>query len=111
LRFGKWPGAVLALSYGLLVIGYHGLLGVRWYYVDTEAQRIVEWVYSEVSKSGTFPPDLSDYGFRHPEYKGFVSYERIADSQGESFVLYYYVGTDSTDHRYTPEYGWYYNDD
>jgi hypothetical protein len=58
LFFSFRAGVVLALGYGLLLVGYHTVLGIRWYYVDTEARRVVGWLHSEETKSGRVPEDL-----------------------------------------------------
>ena len=109
--FRVWPGLLLAFSYGLLIVGYQTVLGIRWYYVQDEAKRIVQWVSFEEKQSGSLPEDLGHYVFRHPAYKNFVGYVKWIGYDGQQWQVNYTVGTESTYYSYNPKYGWYYHDD
>lgn len=104
-------GVALALGCGLAIVGYQGLLGVRLYFVNIEANRIVEWVSNEERINGCVPEDLSGFEFRHPLYNEYVQYVRWVTEEGVKSQVNYSVGTTATYYSYTKEAGWFYHDD
>jgi|SRR5215469_3127840 len=106
-----WPGLILASCCGLPFIGYQATLALKWWFVSSEAQRVVEWVYSEQRRTGSLPEDLREYVLRHPEYKDIIGYEEWMELEGTKWGVSYTVGSKSTYYSYTPEFGWFYHDD
>ena len=102
--------AVAALILGLLIIPYQAVLGDRLVRVQSEAARIVGYAYEQRLETGVFPADLSEYEFHDPAMRPYIQSYRRDGSAGE-FTLVFRVGTESTSHRYTPEYGWSYYPD
>lgn len=102
---------ILAVMYGMLIVGYQVTLGVRWAYVYSESKQIVNWAYSEQSKAGVFPEDLGTYSFKYPEYKGLIHYDRSSVKDRPEFSVSYHVGTQDTYHYYHSKQGWGYVDD
>ena|ERR1044072_4341337 len=103
-------GLLLGIIYGLVILGYQTPLGLKWYYIHTEANRIVEWVYAEQIRSGSYPQDLSAYQFNNSEYKEYLSYG-TSDNSVMPFGVSYHIGTPNTYHWYQPQCGWVYIDD
>jgi hypothetical protein len=89
----------------LLVIPYQLLLGVRWWRVHSEAQRMVDYLGAQKSATGNYPADLSGYTFRDGGICEFVRYE------GDGLHVWYSVGTPSTSHWYEEGEGWLYYPD
>lgn len=103
--------AVLATLLGIAIVGYHSMLGIRWYIVDREAKRIVEWAHVQRDRTGGFPEDLGEYRFTRPAYREFINYDAWSDTNGPSFRVTYHVVTESTFHWYDSDYvGGYYDD-
>lgn len=108
--YSFYPGAVFALTFGILFVGYQAVLGARLYFLNLEAHHIVHWAYSIKEKTGSFPKDLTGYDLRYPPYQEYLQgYE----SDGEEYMsVYYYVGTQGTSHYYdTQRGGWGYYPD
>lgn len=104
-------GVALALVCGLALVGYQAALSVRFYFVNAEAQRIVDWVSNEERTNGQVPKDLSGFEFRHPQYKEYVHYVSWISDHGLKSQVNYSVGTTATYYSYTRESGWFYHDD
>jgi hypothetical protein len=103
-------GTFIALSFGILLVGYQAVLGVRLYFLNLEAQNIVEWAYKEKEKTGNFPKDLTGYVLLYPSYQEYL---QGYDSDGAEYMsVYYCVGTEGTSHYYdTKRDGWGYYPD
>lgn len=86
-------------------------LGIRWYYVDREAKRIIAWAEAEKVKTGNYPDDLNDYQFQHPACREYIDYFKDRYQPEMGFGIAYTVGTSDTNHHYDPVDGWYYQDD
>ena len=110
-KFKFWSGVIVALLFGVFLVGSQSVLGIQWYRIDTEAHRIVEWVRSEEMKNGSAPNDLSAFEFKCSDCEDSISFEKWTDSEGKHWGLSYIVGSDSTYHSYDPVYGWVYHDD
>jgi hypothetical protein len=108
--FSSFPGIFIALSFGILLVGYQAILGVRLYFLNLEAQNIVAWAHREKEKTGRFPKDLTGYELLYPSYREYL---QGYDSDGEEYMsIYYYVGTEGTSHYYdTGRGGWGYYPD
>jgi hypothetical protein len=95
---------VLLILLALLIIPYQLFLGVRWWRVHREAQRIVEHAQNHKAGTGGYPADLSGYVFRDPGVQEFISYD------GGTNVMYS-VGSSGTLHWYDEDEGWLYYPD
>lgn len=103
--------AVLAaLALFVAIVPYQGLLGYRLLALGEEAGKIVSCVYDVRLHTGEYPADLSAYSFHDTNLRPFFQeYRRDAELGG--FGLYWYIGTPSTSHSYTPRQGWGYYPD
>jgi hypothetical protein len=104
-------GILLGFSFLALVYFCTAPLGVRLYYVDREAKRIVSWAHSQKIKTGSYPEDLSGYIFLSPGCKEYIDYHKGVYEGKDEFEVYYIVGTRNTGHRYDTEDGWFYYSD
>jgi hypothetical protein len=95
-------GGIILLA--LLIIPYQLFLGVRWWRVHSEAQRIVDYSHAQKLATGAYPLNLSGYTFRDAGVREFISYD------GGTRVIYS-VGTPSTSHWYEDDEGWLYYPD
>ena len=102
--------AVSAGVLALLVIPYQLYLGHRLLSVQKEADSIVTCAQEQKLKTGRYPADLSGYPWRNPSAKPFIEYDSATDN-GTSFLLLFFVGTESTSHFYSPGDGWNYYPD
>ena len=91
---------LLAVLLAIAIVPYHSVLGVRWWKVDQEAQKIVLFAYARHVEMGEYPSDLSDYEFHYPETKTLLRYS----NRDDGFFLKYYVGSQNTSHWYQA--GW-----
>jgi hypothetical protein len=113
--FFRWfyPGIIcvlVSLSYGAILVGYQAHLGVRMYFVRSEARSIVSWAYAEHEQTGKFPKDLTGYVVRYPSYQGYL--QGYHSNGEEQMSVSYYVGTPNTSHYYSTEQnGWGYYPD
>jgi hypothetical protein len=105
-----YTGTFIALSFGILLVGYQAVLGVRLYFLNLEAQNIVEWAHKEKERIGEFPKDLAGYEFLYPTYQQYIQ-GYSSDEKGNMYLAYY-VGTEGTSHYYdTKRGGWGYYPD
>ena len=81
-----------------LIIPYQLLLGVRWWRVQREADRIVLHL-----RSGA---PASSYVFRDAGTRPFITIAPRPDTD-----VSYWIGSPSTSHWYDPKYGWLYYPD
>lgn len=106
----RMAAAIGVLVLALAIVPYQLRLGHRLLRVQAEAACIVGWAYDQKLAVGSFPANLSAYGFRDPATKRFIqSYGRSPDRGG--FLLIYRVGTETTSHWYCPKDGWNYYPD
>ena len=97
----------MILLLAIMLIPYQLGLGLTWWFVHGEANRIVEHVEQEKRETGTFPKDLSGYEFGHERVKPQIYYRPNEDS----FHVSYYIGTRSTSHWYDNGGSWMYYPD
>ncbi len=102
--------ALGAVVLGLVIIPFQLVLGYRLVRVQTEASRILGYVYEHRIDTGQYPEDLSDYEFHDSTMKNYIQVYRLDGSYG-GFILAYRVGTESTSHTYSPDNGWSYYPD
>jgi hypothetical protein len=99
---------VALLLLALLIIPYQCFLGIRWWRVDREARRIVDYVVATHAASGQYPRDLRGYEFRDGGTADFFHYYVGGASPA---MLGYHIATRDTSHWWTPDFGWQYCDD
>lgn len=103
--------AVLAaLALFVAIVPYQGLLGYRLLALQEEAGNVVSHLYDARLRTGEYPADLSGYSFQDPSLRPFFQ-EYRQDAGLGGFGLYWYVGTPSTSHSYSPRQGWVYHPD
>lgn len=98
------------LLLAMMIIPYQSVLGVRWWRVHREAQRVVAWAQAQNGKTGAWPTDLSGYTFRDPGTRDFITYWGNPNSgpAGQAGTVSYSIGSGSTAHWYEPSAGWMY---
>jgi hypothetical protein len=102
-------GIFVALSFGIFLVSYQAVLGVRLYFLNQEAHNIVEWAHKEKERIGEFPKDLASYKFLYPSYQQYIQ-GYSSDEKGNMYLAYF-VGTEGTSHTYDTQRGWYYYPD
>ncbi len=101
---------VIALILLLAIVPYQAVLGHRMISLQQEASGVVSYAYETKLATGEFPADLSGYKFGDEGLQPFFQeYRRNLESGG--FSLFWYIGTPSTSHYYTPLHGWGYYPD
>jgi hypothetical protein len=95
---------ILLILLALLIIPYQAWLGVRWWRVHREAQRIVDFATAQKRATGAYPADLNGYAFRDAGVRALITYDGGTD-------VSYSVGTPSTSHWYEEGQGWLYYPD
>jgi hypothetical protein len=88
-----------------LIIPYQLFLGVRWWRVHREAERIVTYVQTTMAATNQPPANLNGYAFRDPSTAAFIGYSPTA---GNSFRVDYWIGTPTTSHWFDRSAGWLY---
>lgn len=104
VMFAPRGARTLLILLALVIIPYQLFLGVRWWRVHREAQRIVDYATAQKSATGTYPADLTGYTFRDGGVREFITYD------GSTRVVYS-VGTPGTSHWYEEGQGWLYYPD
>jgi len=108
----KILATILIIIIGLIIIPDEFILTYDLLKLKEEAANIVNYSYRIKISTGKFPNDISSYNFTHEELKEKIKYTKYKDE--ENFMVWYFVGTRSTDHfyRHGDELGkWYFNDD
>jgi hypothetical protein len=94
----------------LLLVPVQVVLGIEVARVQTEAARIVTYVYSYRDQTGHYPANLSEYVFHDPEVRSHVgAYQR--DSAPPGVELYYWAGSATNSYWYSSHTGWGYYPD
>jgi hypothetical protein len=99
------PALRCLIALAILIVPYQLFLGVRWWRVSREADRVAAYVQSTVSTTGTPPADLSRYRFRDRGARTFIGY---SPNGGKAYRLDYWVSDPGTSYTYIPGTGWYY---
>lgn len=99
-----------AIVLALLIIPYQMVLGHRLMQVQAETTQIVTYLYEQKAQTGTYPTDLSDYAFENAATEAYIQ-QYQPDETGETFTVFYWVGTETTSHWYSSETGWGYYPD
>lgn len=107
--FHRRAALTTVIGLATLIIPYQLLLGVRWWRVHREAERIVRHLYAREAATGQFPADLGGYRFRDAGMADLISYQR--DAPRGPFQVVYSIGTPTTSHWYAPADGWSYYPD
>jgi hypothetical protein len=111
--FANTPAArVVLLLLALLVVPYQLVLGVRWWRVHREAERVVAFAEAGFAATGQYPPNLSGYVARD---RGTLEYIRYGvngvGTGGRPYDVAYSVGTETTSRWWEPGAGWRYYPD
>jgi hypothetical protein len=96
--FSRRWALVTLLLIALLIVPYQAYLGVRWWRVHRESERIVAYVRSVVVSTGQPPSDLKGYTFRDAGAKDFIAYT----VNGGMYQVNYFIGTGTTSHWWNP---------
>lgn len=104
--------AVILFVFGVLIIPYQAHLGIRWWRVHREAQRIVNYAIATKAATGNYPTTLTGFTFRDPGTIPFIAYTANGNGpSGGPFCVAYYIGTPSTSHWYEVAGYWQYYPD
>lgn len=97
-----------AIAIAVLVIPFQLFLGVRWWRVHGEAERIIAYAENHRRETGAYPISLTDYSYRDGYTKSFVQDYGLSRRSLSDYHLSYRIGTPSTSHTYSPRTGWSY---
>lgn len=99
---------VLMILISLLIIPNQIRLGIRLLMLNNEASRIVEYVESEVARTGKCPSNLSKYKFAFSSNEKHIQSYRVAPG---GYIFYWYIGNRNASHWYAPLQGYRYYPD
>ena len=105
LAFLVWSrsAAITALLIvALLFIPYQLHLGIRWWRVHSEADRLRAWVEAQTT-TGAPPPNLTAYTFRDRGAAPFIRYTAGGPHYPGTYHLAYWVADSGTSHWWVPE--------
>ena len=91
------------------IVPYQARLGHRWWLIQHECARIIDFVNEAKSETGEIPKNLRDYQFRNRLTRKYIRYG--SNRNGASFQVTYHVGTRNTSHWFVDGQGWNYYPD
>lgn len=102
---------IAAVAVTVLALPFQLFLGVRWWRIHGEAERIIAYAEDHRRETGTYPTSLTDYAYRDRYTQSFVQDYRLSRRSSSDYSLSYRIGTPSTSHSYSPRNGWSYYPD
>ena len=96
----------------LLIVPVNCLLLLNWFVLNRQAHRVIAWAQTAKRQSGKYPADLSSYNkqFGAPDKEVKYQYHSVAEGK-EYFAVRFHIGSDSTEHVYESDGGWWYYPD
>lgn len=99
---------ITAATITVLALPFQLFLGVRWWRIHREAERIIAYAEDHRQQTGAYPTSLTEYAYHDRYAQSFFRDYQLSRRSSSDYSLSYRIGTPSTSHTYSPRNGWSY---